>query len=730
MPPLTLKESASVYLLYYERPLEALMLTEGPVLPASSMEPSRPLPSHAQGHQAVWQKSQITGWAPLDAQAQLESIRLPSQGPRACAEMGGCFPDEMLAAQDLCDEACSDITPPSPPEAPAPCARPVFAPCPQGWTENNGLCMPAPFERCAPRTARFGDQPSCAPLGPDCPQDGLPNLPGAIYVRSGAQGGNGSRTNPFGSISQALQGAPSGAQIALSIGQHAAPTTLQDVRLQGACAQTVLVGPMTLRNGASLRSLSVEGALTTDGAVQLQEVALEQSTLTIERGNLQASQVAIRAPSEPGLSLNEGRAELDGLYLQGAALIQGGALQLQRAVFSHDGPAAALSVLQGATASVSVALFDAAAVGASVAGGALHLRSALIQNASIGVQADRGALELERTIILRSRDSGLQALQDATVTALDLHVGEAQQNAQAGLFVRDAELRAQRVHLDRQRDSSVLVIGDRANVSFQDLTITNATRPESFGEDQVLSAVRHFLGGTLNIERARLEDVDGRAIAVGENEPTDHVYRTALTDVHILRTQRTEGSGGDGIDLSHGAADTQLRRVVIEEAGRWGVWVRGNASAQIYDLRVENALMGVRSSETAAFTMERAHFSQARAMGLCVRGESRATVTDLLTEAALTPLSSDAGSDFCAFGVPGGGDGVSINNIANLDLMRFVIRDNPGNGLVVRSAESFRAREGQVLNNKVGIQLASEVPLSSMMLRVRYEQNEVQLDVQ
>lgn len=147
---------------------------------------------------------------------------------------------------------------------------------------------------CGADEAHFPGRDTCTRIGPECPADGVPvDLPpGAIHVRAGASGGDGSLGAPFGTIADALGVAGPDAVLALASGSYPEMTSLRDasVTLVGACMDTVIETPpgtpAFYSNGSSLtlRNLRVHGGqfgfLVQATAITLEQVIIEDLTDT------------------------------------------------------------------------------------------------------------------------------------------------------------------------------------------------------------------------------------------------------------------------------------------------------------------------------------------------------------------------------------------------------------------------------------------------------------------
>ncbi len=177
------------------------------------------------------------------------------------AVLVGCGDDDTPSMPDaslVLDASDADAMPPAeleldPPAPPAEAELPDQRPCRPGWTEattDGGAHVCQPFggqlQTCEGSTAQYPSSAGCEPIGPSCPTGAFPDdaPSGAIFVRAGATGGDGSRSSPFGTIAEAIAAAPAGGTVMIGKGEYAESVTIgKALTLRGACvAETRLVG--------------------------------------------------------------------------------------------------------------------------------------------------------------------------------------------------------------------------------------------------------------------------------------------------------------------------------------------------------------------------------------------------------------------------------------------------------------------------------------------------------
>jgi hypothetical protein len=262
------------------------------------------------------------------------------------------------------------VAPPLPPEPPVAVA---WDACPDGWRRHEvgdaRVCEPwagdaAP--ECASTELALPGR-GCVPVDA-CPADGWPvDLPpGALHVRPGAVGGNGSRERPFGTIREAVRAANATSVLALAVGEHEGGLDLRVAEVRGACATgTTVRDPVGSSSTAAIGVLSprmrVSGVRLVSAYRGLwigQASAVEGEALILEApyGGLhldpQASFVGTRVRVEgtpPTASLPGGLvavgARLGGsVHLTDSTVLRGAQSAIQGLVFRGEPDAASIRV--------------------------------------------------------------------------------------------------------------------------------------------------------------------------------------------------------------------------------------------------------------------------------------------------------------------------------------------------------------------------------------------------
>lgn len=189
----------------------------------------------------------------------------------ACVPAGGADPDAPPASPRWC--VVHDV--------PGACAAGAEG-CPAGEVPGDEGCQPAgPAWSCPPG---FREVPGDGAL-PDCepdPDDCLPweETPGAIHVNGANRGAAlGTYTNPYTTLSAALQKAPSGATIVVAAGTYAESIVLdRPVTIRGRCAAQV-----TLVGGAQVPVIFVPASATA-GPARIERLRIRNATNLVAPG--------------------------------------------------------------------------------------------------------------------------------------------------------------------------------------------------------------------------------------------------------------------------------------------------------------------------------------------------------------------------------------------------------------------------------------------------------------
>ncbi len=345
---LSLSKDEEVVALFYELALRAYDLKSG--RNEGTTEPTRPLPTPIERHQGrlagigfEWSES------PADID-DLQDYRLPAIDLDACLEAGLCL--------SLDGERCLACTPqvPTPPAA-------VTTRCPWDTSLNLAECRPKVLvpETCPLGQRALWNEQACQPLSA-CPEaaDGYSvraaSGPGVIYIRATGQPGDGSLTNPFGSLAAAhAAGLRQGTWVLgpgdFDAGLQFGPDT--DLRIIGACAERTTLHssatPLMARGGRlNLQQVQVSSsgpqAIVAEDAILIvsgSEIGPAADTLiTATGGILQISSSSVRGPTlgiaqEGGiLQIRDTTFELP----EAVSLVSGSSMSIARTTISDPSP--------------------------------------------------------------------------------------------------------------------------------------------------------------------------------------------------------------------------------------------------------------------------------------------------------------------------------------------------------------------------------------------------------
>lgn len=561
LPLLQGEAEGTLYALYFPR---SYAMPHGTFTEGDSPRWSRPLPPPQQVLVRGWNDD---AWAQLPAESA-PAFDLAVESPIECAERGGCYEDDFARA---CTVPCP---PPPQPEPVAPPQPPRYQPCPFGWTDDPALrACHGPATPCPLEQRRSAGEASCRAPGPPAPPLGE-EWPGGLdeqrsrFVRAGALGGDGSRAQPWGSLEQALGGAPAGVTLALSRGTYTLPPALGGVgRILGmSSAETRLVGSATVSAGpgltlaaltletpllrthgtARLDGVRLTGALVVDdGELTLFDV-LAEGRVRVRGGHLVVRDTWLVAPvlaldvDDDGSALVEESSLRGGLYARGAVTVRDSVLRST----GH----AALIVQQ---AEVTLSGVDLDADGTTIT----------------TVVGPAGTLSGSR-VLFGPGQTAIDAAPSAQVTIEDVvFAGGSQTVASRVLHGFDAQITLRRARVEPPYDTAIELDGAASQLTLEDYSTTSSragaldivaglqialrrVEIHGFNVFKLLNPRGMSLPWSLDAEDVRLEDglirlrgannarftrlrvVSGRGVAL-MSEATPDPPALDLSDIHI-----------------------------------------------------------------------------------------------------------------------------------------------------------------------------------------------------
>lgn len=404
----------ALYALYF--PPEYALPT-GEFVARTSLPWSRALPVARQAERRDWGDEAWTEVAP----ESVPPFDLPLESPVVCASRGGCYADQLSR---VCTVPCPEPMEPTPPATPEP---PRYQPCPPGWSDDPVLYACLAPSACA--SGQLYDRVALGCRAPGPAADAAALWPAGLdeattrFVRSGAMGGDGSRAAPWGSLTEALAGAPAGVTLALSPGVHALPAALTGGhRVVGVSStQTRLLATTTVAlDGLTLASLTLDaphlrarGAARLDGVRLLGSVTADAGELTLAdavadgRVRVRAGAVAVVRDSvlaAPRLALEiagGGSGVVEGSSLGGGIRADGAVTVRDSALHNVGGPALVLTQTEAQLYGVNLSVELASPTVQILEGGRLTGQRLRFAGGQACIRTSPGsAVSLEDTVLV------------------------------------------------------------------------------------------------------------------------------------------------------------------------------------------------------------------------------------------------------------------------------------------------------------------------------------------
>ncbi len=517
----------------------------------------------------------------------------------AACVLAGCGDDDEPDDPDLdagTDAIASQIAAPMPPAPPQP---PRLTPCPAGWLERLdeasgvALCEPMPDgESSCPLGETYVLGEGCTVLGGTCPSDGFaPGLPATdvLFVREGATG-DGSRERPFGTLSDALAIAGSGATIALARGTYRAPTLRRrDLTLIGVCATETSVGATSgarfgfTVEGGDVALRRVEVIPGSGGAIVVANAELDLEDVVVREVRGAAIDVA-SATLRARRLLVDGVGMLDAFPGYGLVIERGSAAHLERSVLQR----ANLGMLAFGDATVTIEssiLRDAFDDGA--AKGCIELQ-------------DGASLELHESLLARCEGQGALAFSGSSLALDHVVVRDTRgaTSAAVGAYT-GATITIARTVLEGGQVGAVDVVGEGSTARITDL-VARAPGREDLAPNDESALVSAYRGGAIEGERVTVHDAP--CVGVGALDSA-----VALHDLGVHAITGTGEAACPGLAVAATRSHLDIERVAVEAALSGAVYVEGG-DARVADLTVHDSLgSGLVLTEGGTLSLDRMH---------------------------------------------------------------------------------------------------------------------------
>lgn len=408
----------------------------------------------------------------------------------------------------------------------------------------------------------------------------------------GREGAGGTRTDPFGSIQEALDAvAGDEGVVAVEAGRYEAPIVFtldhDGLELRGRCRDEVIVEAAEDESGiefyggvdAEVRGLTVEGALTAfwaysaggpaDPEIRLREV---RSTGVVG-GGIWVEGFGVEAELDDVEVLDGGRPE-GGLTTMAVVAMDGGQITgsgLRVDGFTGVGVLAAAGLASVELSGVDLGNFRATDDGSVVAGAVVQGPASLtLEDFDIHEAIEFGAFADTEGAELVLRDGVIR----------DAAEGGAYEGL--GIFGQEgATITLERVRIERVRSTGLYLVGPDVQVTVADVEVRD-TIAEADGEHGEGAVV--YEGAVLRGEGLRL--IDNRVVGIGVNGAGS---TADLVDLHIEGTRAADDGGPSrGVEVTDGGV-VSVEGGTIRDNDQIGAAALGpDASLTLLDVLIED----------------------------------------------------------------------------------------------------------------------------------------------
>lgn len=601
---------------------------------------------------------------------------------------------------------------------------PSWSPCPPGFVSDlDGMCT-APSTECDALEVFSVEEGACRRVGTPCDGSGFAPLPegveSGVYVRPGAEDGDGTEARPYGRIVEAVAASSPGSVILLASGLYAERVVLRDRHVLGNCpAETVLGMPDTTR---------FNGVIEVSGP----DVVVENLQIDSPLG------AGVFLPDALGSALIRDvvidRAGIAGVFVAGGqATIEGSRISRTRSgrddVWGH-----AVLAQEGANVTIRASHLDenesvAVLVGAASASIASSVIRANIGNTQSGGQGLAvflgGNAEVEGCIFDENRDVGLVATEGSSLRVRETLIRDTQPELMAringgGIVVRGSTLEADRVRIQGSHTNGILG-SNESNVSLRDVLITGTMRDEATDSNGLGLYV--YGGGTLEVLRTSVLQSGSVGVAVQDD------VEASLVDLRVEDVAlRPDGLYGYGLLSTR--SNTMAQRVSVRRASGTGILIdSGRLDAQDLDVADtrparEGDGRAIQLQQSSAGEVNR--FRAQNSVGIAIASADHSELN--LQNVHIVGVVSRACGTSCESGSAGIG-ALAIDG-SSLRMSRFAIEECALCGVLVgENGASLDLEAGRLTRNVIGACVhSSDYGLERITTGVVFEENELTID--
>ncbi len=331
-----------------------------------------------------------------------------------------------------------------------------------------------------------------------------------------------------------------------------------------------------------------------------------------------------------------------------------------------------------------------------------------------GISLQSVTASVARILIEQTHEHGLQVvggdvtIEDAIVRdllPLQPHVTSA-----PGISVFNARIVLTRARIEQVHGRGIEVSNTSERVEIRDLSV------DGVGDSEQGAVMTQGFGVTLFSADAAMTRVE---IA---NVYTTGIFASGGT-VEIEDADVHDSINGNGIGAEN-VAHLNLRAIALERNGAAGLSIDGTTQAILGSIAISEGGAGADFGSSTHVDGSHLQVLGTSGFGLCVRDQADVTLSSVEIGQVVA-----RGTIACRISSPPPGTGIVLNGTPSLDLSDFRLKDNAALGILVNRDASTTIGDGEILGSFVGVQLDPEVDPTSVMVRVRYQDNRSNFEV-